>query len=98
MARFEGGDSARADEAVERVRGMMQSSPPGLEDARRMMMLLDRSKGVGVGLVFFDDEDALRRGDAALNAMTRPVAPEEGGGTRTSVEMFEVAIDHEFGS
>jgi len=98
IARFEGGDPARADDAVAGVRRMLESDvPPGLDDARRMMMLLDRRSGTGLGVVFFDDEEALKRGDEALNAMTPPTGSESGGGTRTSVEMFEVAIDHEFG-
>lgn len=98
VARFEGGDPARADEVIGRVRQMLTSDPPpGLEAARRMMMLVDRENGVGLGVVLFDDEESLRRGHEALNAMTRPTAPEEGGGTRTSVELFEVAIDHDFG-
>ena len=63
-----------------------------------MMMLLDRASGTGLGIVLFDDEEALRRGDEALNAMTRPAGTDEGGGTRTKVELFEVALDHEFRS
>ena len=39
------------------------------------------------GITFFDDEEALRRGDEALNAMSP-----SGGGSRTAVEFYEVAI------
>jgi hypothetical protein len=53
-------------------------------------MLMDRQNGRGLGLTFFDTEDAMRRGDEALNAMDRP---EGASGQRTSVEMYEVAID-----
>ena len=98
VARFEGGDPARADDVIAGVRRMVESGPPpGLEDARRLMMLIDRRNGTGLGIVLFGDEDALSRGDEALNAMARPTETEEVGGTRTSVEFFEVAIDHEFG-
>ena len=42
MARFEGGDLAQADQAVGRVREQMQGErPPGLEGARKFLMLLD---------------------------------------------------------
>lgn len=94
IARFEGGDPANVDEAISRVRSMMEEgdTPPGLEDARRSMMLVDRKTGSGLGLTFFDDEDAMRRGDEALNQMTPPA---DMTGRRTSVEMYEVAVDRE---
>jgi hypothetical protein len=94
IARFEGGDPANVDEAISRVRSMMEEgdTPPGLEDARRSMMLVDRKTGAGLGLTFFDDEDAMRRGDEALNQMT---PPGDMTGRRTSVEMYEVAVDRE---
>ncbi|HEU4941955.1 MAG TPA: hypothetical protein VFT18_01725 [Gaiellaceae bacterium] len=94
IARFEGGDPANVDEAISRVRLMMEEgdTPPGLEDARRSMMLVDRKTGNGLGLTFFDDEDAMRRGDEALNQMTPPA---DMTGRRTSVELYEVAVDRE---
>jgi hypothetical protein len=52
-----------------------------------MFMLVDRKTGKGVGVTLFESEEAMRRGDEALNAMT-PGA----GGTRTSVEFFEVPV------
>jgi hypothetical protein len=96
IARFEGGDPSRVDEAVARVRSMMDEgdTPPGLEGARRSMMLVDRNSGAGLGLTFFDSEEDMRRGDQALNEMSPPA---DMTGRRTSVEMFEVAIDREVG-
>ena len=93
IARFEGGDASDVDETISRVRSMMEEGPPppGLEDARRSMMLVDRQTGVGLGLTFFETEEAMRRGHAALNQMTPPGDT----GRRTSVEMYEVAIDRE---
>ena len=92
IARFEGGDLAEADQAVARVREQMQGErPPGLEGAKRMLMLIDRQNGRGLGVMFFDTEEDMRRGDEALNAMNP-----EGSARRTSVEMYEVAIDREF--
>jgi hypothetical protein len=63
-------------------------APPGLEHATGFMQLLDRENGTALGIVFFADEDGLRRGDDALNAMSPPA----GAGGRTGVEMYEVAI------
>jgi hypothetical protein len=52
-----------------------------------MLMLVDRASGKGVGITLFDSEEAMRRGDEALNAMS-PGATER----RTSVEFFEVPV------
>jgi hypothetical protein len=89
VARFEGGEFAEADQAVGRVRQEMERErPAGLEAAKRLLMLIDRQGGRGLGLTFFETEEDLRRGDEALNAMNP-----QGGARRTSVEMYEVAID-----
>jgi exopolysaccharide biosynthesis protein len=58
--------------------------PAGL-DGVTMMMLVDRRSGKGFGITLYDCEEAMRRCDAALNAM-------EGGGQRLSVEFFEVPV------
>ena len=74
IARFEGSDPSQVDESIERVRAMMEDgpTPPGLEHARRSMMLVDRQTGTGLGVTFFDTEDDLRAGDQALNDMWEP--------------------------
>ena len=77
----------RVDEAIDLVREMVAGeAPDGLEDAR-MLMLVDRLSGKGVGITLFDSEEAMRLGDEALNAM-------DPGGTerRVSVEFFEVPV------
>ena len=92
IARFEGGDPAGADAAIDRVREMSGGErPPGLEGARRLLMLVDRENGRGLGLTFFDSDEDMRRGDEALNTM------DPGGDQRrTSVEMYEVGLEREF--
>ena len=77
------------DETINQVRGEVESGnrPPGLEEAKGVMMLVDRSSGKSIGITFFDDEEALKRGDEALNAMSP-----SGGGSRTGVEFYEVAV------
>jgi len=87
VATFES-DPGKIDDAIEMVREEVQSgnTPAGLEGAK-MLMLVDRVSGKGVGITLFDSEDAMRRGDEALNAMNP-------GGTerRLSVEFFEVPV------
>lgn len=87
IATFES-DPARVDEAIELVRSSVESDevPAGLEGAK-MMMLVNRESGKGLGLTIFESEEAMRRGDEALNAMD-PGATER----RTSVEFYEVPV------
>lgn len=89
IARFEGGDTGSADLTIERVRQQLQGQPPpGLEGAKRVMILVDRESGRGLGVTFFDTEEDMQRGHEALDAMSP-----EGGARRTAVEMYEVGLD-----
>jgi hypothetical protein len=87
IATFES-DPANVDDAISMVRDQVESgeTPPGLEGAK-MLMLVNRETGKGVGITLFESEEAMRRGDEALNAMNP-------GGTerRTSVEFYEVPV------
>jgi hypothetical protein len=88
IATFES-DPANVDDAIDMVRGQVDSgeTPPGLEGAK-MLMLINRESGKGLGVTLFESEEAMRRGDEALNAMNP-------GGTerRTSVEFYEVPVE-----
>jgi hypothetical protein len=80
-------DPGTIDEAISMVRAEVESgTPPGLEGAK-MLMLVDRESGKGLGVTLFESEEAMRRGDEALNAMD-PGQTER----RTSVEFFEVPV------
>ena len=86
IATFES-DPADIDRAIEMVRAEVAGdTPPGLEGAR-MLMLVDRETGKGLGVTLFESEEAMRRGDEALNAMST-----SGTERRTSVEFFEVPV------
>ncbi len=86
VATFES-DPAKVDDAIAMVRAEVDGEvPPGLEGAK-MLMLVNRETGKGVGVTLFDTEDAMRRGDEALNAMN-PGSTER----RVSVEFFEVPV------
>jgi hypothetical protein len=88
VATFES-DPAKVDDAIDMVRSEVESgnTPEGLEGAK-MMMLIDRQSGKGLGITLFESEEAMRRGDEALNAMS-PGATER----RTSVEFYEVPVE-----
>jgi hypothetical protein len=87
VATFES-DPAKVDDAIAMVRSQVGGdAPAGLEGAK-MLMLVDRQSGKGVGITLFESEDAMRRGDEALNGMN-PGATER----RVSVEFFEVPVE-----
>jgi hypothetical protein len=87
IATFES-DPSTVDGAIEMVRGEVESgeTPEGLEGAK-MLMLVNRETGKGLGITLFENEEAMRRGDEALNAMS-PGSTER----RTSVEFYEVPV------
>ena len=89
VATFEG-DPGNADEAIKMVREQVESGEemPGLEGAK-MMMLVDRASGKGLSVTLYDSEEAMRRGDEALNAMNPPAGA---SGRRIGVEFYEVPV------
>ena len=84
VARFEG-DSSRVDQAVDAVRGRVESGdlPEGLEGAQ-VMLFVNRESGSMLGITLYDSEEAVRRGNQALGGQ-----PGEAG-RRASVEFYEV--------
>ena len=86
IATFES-DPSTVDDAIRMVREEVEGdTPEGLEGAK-MMMLVNRETGKGLGVTLFESEEDMRRGDEALNAMS-PGATER----RTSVEFYEVPV------
>ena len=86
VATFES-DPSKVDEAINMVPNEVAGdTPTGLEGAK-MLMLVNRETGKGLGVTLFESEEAMRRGDEALNAMN-PGSTER----RTSVEFFEVPV------
>ena len=102
IARFEGGDPSTFDDQIAEMRRQLESNelPPDAPDEARTLMdtvarfmeLVDRDSGTSVGITFCETEHEMRRADEALNRMS----PGEGGGSRTAVDIFEIAIDKSF--
>src|SRR5687768_806264 len=94
IARFEAAED-NWDERIEvvgkRMRGEDPNSPMAQHRGlvKRAMMLVDRQNGRAAGVLFCETEDELRRLDQAMEGMNPPA----GGGRRSSVEMYEVAVD-----
>ncbi len=89
VATFEG-EQDQMRKAAEAIRKESESGPPEGVPAKEFFLLTGRDSGKSLAIVLFDSEDDLRKGDEALNAMSPPPGVE--GGSRTGVEMFEVAV------
>ncbi len=86
VARFEG-DPATIDDRVAKLRAAADSGafPDELADAR-FLLLVNRETGGTIGVTLFPSEEAMKKGDAAMNA-----GPGEAG-SRSAVEFYEVPI------
>ncbi len=86
VARFEG-DPASIDARAGKLRASMDAGdiPPELSDAR-FLLLADRESGSMIGVTLFDSEEAMRKGDAAMNA-----GPGQAG-SRSAVDFYEVPV------
>lgn len=90
VAAFEG-DTSRIDDLIGTIRERM-SSGDDIPGAKRFLMLIDRGSGTSLGITFFESEEAIRAAAPIFERMGDEV-PEELRGRRTSVEIYEVAID-----
>ena len=90
VARFEGakGDALRRE--AEEITKRAPSGPPEGVPATGFLLLIDPDGGRSLAISLFETEDDLRKGNEALNTMSPGI---DDAGRRTSVEMFEVAVD-----
>jgi hypothetical protein len=87
VATFES-DPAKVEDAISVVRTEVESGDTPAElEGTKMLMLVNRESGRGLGVTLFESEEAMRRGDEALNAMNP-----RGSERRTSVEFYEVPV------
>ena len=86
VARFEG-DPADIDARLERLRSAIDTAalPPELSGAK-LLLLVDRTSGGMLGVTLFDTEEAMRKGDQAMNA-----GPGNAG-SRSAVDFYEVPL------
>ena len=82
---FEDVDRGRIEELR---RQMSSGEPPEGLSPTEMMVLHDPDANRSIAIVFFENEDDYRAGDAVLDAMPTDGTP----GRRTSVGKYEVAI------
>ena len=77
-----------SDERIEQMKQIGDEAPPEGLDASEMILLHDPTGGKSLAILFFDSDDAYRRGDEILNAMPAEDTP----GQRTSVARYDVAM------
>jgi hypothetical protein len=91
IARFEDAEGDW-EQRISDVREQMTEGMRNRQDevpVKRALMLVDHVGGRGASVMFCEGEDDLRKVDEYMNSMNPPA----GAGRRTSVEMYEVALD-----
>jgi len=88
LVRFEDAEG-NWDERIAEIRERITSGEAGELPVKRQLMLVDRENGRGAAVSFCETEDDLRKVDELMNSMSPP----SGTGSRSSVELYEVAID-----
>jgi heme-degrading monooxygenase HmoA len=82
----------RADQVTTHVRDNVVPRYEGTDGFKGFTLLLDRSSGEGIGISFWETEDAMRATDD-LADQARQGAAEAGSGSDQGPQHFEVAID-----
>ena len=88
LARVVSFDGVTRDRMREMESEMRGSEPPEGVPAKEIIVLHDADAEQSLVLLFFENEEDYRRGDAALDAMPAGDTP----GTRNAVNKYDVAI------
>jgi hypothetical protein len=88
LARVVTFDGVTSDRIAEMQREMEGNEQPDNVPAKEILVLHDPDAEKSLVVVFFDNEDDYRTGDAALSAMPAGDTP----GQRTSVSKYQVAF------
>jgi hypothetical protein len=91
VASFQHGDTNRVDELIATIEARAEAGQD-LPDAKRVLMLTDRAEGRMLGISFFETEQAIRAAEPVFERMAQEI-PENLRGQRTSVAVYEAAID-----
>ena len=82
----------KADDVSAHVRENVVPKFEGADGFKGFTLLLDRSSGQGVGISFWESEDAMRATEE-IGDEARQGAAEAGSGTDQGPQHFEVALD-----
>jgi hypothetical protein len=103
LARFENADPKALEQELEQMgeqirsgttpSEMSEEQAQTLRAIKRVLVLADTEKGSSAMIAFCENEDDVRRVDEMFNQMS----PGDQGGKRSSVDIYEVAIDEQPG-
>jgi len=82
----------KADEMVSHVKDTIVPTYEGMDGFKGFTLLVDRDGGVGIGISFWESEDAVRASDQAGDEARRGAAG-AGGGSDQGREYYEVVVD-----
>ncbi len=82
----------KADEVVSHVQDTIVPKYESSQGFKGFTLLLDRSSGQGIGISFWESEEAMKATES-LGDQAREGAAEAGSGRDQGSERFEVAID-----
>ena len=91
VAAFENRDPSRVDELIATITERAEGGTD-LPDAKRVLMLVDRTAGTALGITFFETEEAIAQAEATFERLAEEI-PEELRGTRTSLDTYEIVIE-----
>jgi hypothetical protein len=92
VAKWEGADGEALRRSADELASRVPSGPPPGVPSKGLLMLIDQSTGRSIAISLYETEEDLRQGDETLNGMN-PEPSAGNVGSRTSVEMYEVAVD-----
>lgn len=92
VARFTGVDRESMERNLDGIREQSAEGPPEGVPGKAFTLLADKESGTVVAIGFFETEEDMRQGDKVLNEMS---PPEGSMGSRSSVDLCEVAIQIE---
>lgn len=90
VVKWEGGDADAIRAATKEIASRASTGPPEGVPAVGFTLLADPDGGQVIAIGLFETEDDLNTGAAVLNEMT---PPNDGMGDRTSVDVYEVAVE-----
>lgn len=88
VASWENGEAEAIRAAAAGIKEQAASGPPEGLESTGLLLLIDPDGGRSMAVALFETEEAMKKGDAVLNTMS---PPDDGLGTRTSVNFYEVA-------
>jgi hypothetical protein len=93
VATFEGAEAGKQRETVDQIREMAATGPPEGVNGKSFRILISPEEGKTLAIGLFETEADMKQAHEVLEAMEPPIPG--GLGKRTSVVMYEVALDVE---